>query len=135
MPVDEQGFVNVPLFDEPFWVAYPRQYHFYDRGKITLRDLGNENLLLLFEGHCLAKQAMDLCHIGDLVLLGEMADLRAASLEKLLQLVRAGSGATLLPALAMQGPGPPVVASPPNRYRLPMHRATYHWYIARAFAA
>ena len=66
---------------------------------------------------------------------GEMADLRAASLEKLIQLVRAGSGATLLPALAMQGPGPPVVASPPNRYRLPMHRATYHWYIARAFAA
>ena len=115
MPVDEQDFVNVPLFDEPFWVAYPRQYHFYDRGKITLRDLGYENLLLLFEGHCLAKQAMDLCHIGDLVQQGEMADLRAASLEKLFQLVRAGSGATLLPALAMQGPwatGSGVTAQP-----------------------
>ena len=46
---------------------------------------------------------------------GEMADLRAASLEKLIQLVRAGSGATLLPALAMQGPwatGSGVTAQP-----------------------
>lgn len=103
MPVDEQDFVNVSLFDEPCWVAYPRQYHFYDRGKITLRVLGNENLLLLFEAHCLAKQAMDLCHIGGLAQQGEMAGLRAASLEKLIQLVHAGSGVTLLPALAMQG--------------------------------
>lgn len=78
---------------------------------------------------------MDLCHIGDWAQQGEMADLYAASLEKLIQLVRAGSGVTLLPALAMQDRGPPVVASPPNRYRLPMHCATYHWYIARAFPA
>ena len=33
----------------------------------------------------------------------EMADLRAASLETLLQLVSAGFGCTLVPALAVQG--------------------------------
>ena len=34
---------------------------------------------------------------------GEMADLRASSLETLLQLVGAGFGSTLVPALAMRG--------------------------------
>ena len=34
---------------------------------------------------------------------GEMADLRASSLETLLQLVSAGFGCTLIPALAIRG--------------------------------
>jgi LysR family transcriptional regulator, hydrogen peroxide-inducible genes activator len=116
-PVEEQGIASIPLFDEPFWIAYPRKHSFYDKEKITLRDLNNENLLLLSEGHCLAQQAMDVCHIRDRQQQGEMADLRAASLETLIQLVRAGSGVTLVPALAMQGSwatGSGVVAQPLN---------------------
>jgi len=112
--VDAQGITSIPLYDEPFWVAYPRRHPFYVKDKITLRDLDGENLLLLSEGHCLARQAMDVCHIRDRHQ-GEMADLRAASLETLLQLVRAGSGVTLVPALAMQGSwatGSGVVAQP-----------------------
>lgn len=113
--VEEQGFVSVPLFDEPFWVAYPRKHRFYAKEKITLRDLESENLLLLSEGHCLAKQAMDVCHIESRENRGDMADLRASSLETLIQLVRAGFGITLVPALAMQGTwvtGGGVVAQP-----------------------
>lgn len=114
-PVEEQGLVAMPLFDEPFWVAYPRKHDFYIKEKITLRDLEHENLLLLSEGHCLAKQAMDVCHIKAREDQGEMADLRASSLETLIQLVRAGFGVTLVPALAMQGSwasGSGVVAQP-----------------------
>lgn len=113
--VDEADLQTVPLFDEPFWVAYPRKHAFYTKEKITLRDLDNENLLLLAEGHCLADQAMDVCHIKERSEQGEMADLRAASLETLIQLVRAGFGITLLPALAMRGSwatGSGVVAQP-----------------------
>ena len=114
-PVEEQGLVSVPLFDEPFWVAYPRKHRFYTKEKVTLRDLETENLLLLSEGHCLAKQAMDVCRIKSREDQGEMADLRASSLETLIQLVRAGFGITLVPALAMQGAwvtGSGVVAQP-----------------------
>jgi LysR family hydrogen peroxide-inducible transcriptional activator len=114
-PVDEQDLKTLPLFDEPFWVAYPRKHVFYAREKITLRDLEKENLLLLAEGHCLAKQAMDVCHINERQTQGEMADLRAASLETLIQLVGAGFGITLVPALAMRGywtSGSGVVAQP-----------------------
>jgi LysR family hydrogen peroxide-inducible transcriptional activator len=114
-PVDEPELESLPLFDEPFWVAFPRKHPFYTREKITLRDLDNENLLLLAEGHCLAEQAMEVCHIKEREDQGEMADLRAASLETLIQLVAAGFGITLLPALAMRGSwatGSGVIAQP-----------------------
>jgi LysR family hydrogen peroxide-inducible transcriptional activator len=114
-PVKEPDLKAIPLFDEPFWVAYPREHAFYEMEKITRRDLDKENLLLLAEGHCLAKQAMDVCHLKERQVQGEMADLRAASLETLIQLVSAGFGITLIPALAMQGSwttGSGVVAQP-----------------------
>ena len=47
---------------------------------------------------------MEVCKIADRPRTGEMADLRAASLETLLQLVGAGFGCTLVPALAVRGP-------------------------------
>jgi len=113
--VEEAEFETLPLFDEPFWVAYSRDHAFYEKDRIRLRDLTNENLLLLAEGHCLADQAMDVCHIAQRQTHGEMADLRASSLETLIQLVGAGYGITLVPALAMRGSwtaGSGVVAQP-----------------------
>ncbi len=103
------------LFDEPFWVAFPREHAFYTRERISRSDLKQENLLLLSEGHCLADQAMDVCHLQARQNEGDMADLRAASLETLIQLVAAGYGITLLPALAMRGSwssGSGVIAHP-----------------------
>jgi LysR family hydrogen peroxide-inducible transcriptional activator len=102
-PVEDQDLETLPLFDEPFWIAHSRKHPFYTKDKITLRDLDNENLLLLAEGHCLAQQAMDVCHIKERQSQGEMADLRASSLETLLQLVGADFGVTLVPALAIRG--------------------------------
>jgi len=101
--VDEPDLDEIPLFDEPFWLAHPRDHPFYNKEEITRTDLDNTELLLLSEGHCLAKQAMDICHLKQRKEQGEMADLRAASLETLLQLVSAGFGSTLVPALAMGG--------------------------------
>jgi LysR family hydrogen peroxide-inducible transcriptional activator len=114
-PVEDPRLDEIPLFDEPFWVAFPRKHDFYTRDRIRLRDLQQEELLLLSEGHCLAQQALDVCHLKDRQLQGQMADLRAASLETLIQLVRSGFGITLIPALAIRGPwatGGGVVAQP-----------------------
>mgnify|MGYP001827023648 FL=1 len=114
-PVENPQLDEIPLFDEPFWVAFPRKHDFYTREKIRLRDLQQEELLLLSEGHCLAQQALDVCHLKERQVQGQMADLRAASLETLIQLVRSGFGITLIPALAMRGSwatGGGVVAQP-----------------------
>lgn len=93
----------MPLFDEPFWLAHPRKHSLYNKEEITQADLENTPLLLLSEGHCLARQAMEVCHMKARTEQGEMADLRASSLETLLQLVGAGFGSTLVPALAVRG--------------------------------
>lgn len=114
-PVLDTDLESLPLFDEPFWVAYPSHHPFYTKQSITRRDLDNENLLLLSEGHCLASQAMEVCHMKERQNQGEMSDLRASSLETLIQLVKADFGITLVPALAMGGTwtsGSGVVAQP-----------------------
>jgi len=114
-PAQDPDLKSLPLFEEPFWVAYPRKHPFYTKDKITRKDLEQENLLLLAEGHCLADQALEICHMQKRSKHGEFADLRAASLETLLQLVGAGFGCTLVPALAMRGSwttGSGVVAQP-----------------------
>ena len=102
-PVEEPDLAALPLFDEPFWLAHPRRHPLYDKDDISARDLESLDLLLLADGHCLTDQVMHLCHLSERPGQGEMADLRAASLETLLQLVGAGFGCTLVPALAIRG--------------------------------
>lgn len=99
----ETDFKSIALFREPFWLAFPQDHEFYMHEEITQQDLDNTELLLLSEGHCLAEQVMDVCHLSERDQHSEMANLRAASLETLLQLVSAGYGSTLVPALAMTG--------------------------------
>jgi LysR family hydrogen peroxide-inducible transcriptional activator len=101
-PVEDPDLESIPLFDEPFWLVHPRGHTLSGKKKIIQRDLDDADLLLLSEGHCLAEQAMAVCHMQERNIQGDMADLRAASLETLLQMVRAGFGCTLLPALALK---------------------------------
>ncbi len=103
-PVDEQDLAAIPLFEEPFWLAHPVDHALYYKDEITRRDLNTVDLLLLADGHCLTQQAMEVCRMSEANRQGEMADLRAASLETLLHLVGAGFGCTLVPALAVRGP-------------------------------
>ncbi|MEJ2691740.1 MAG: LysR substrate-binding domain-containing protein [Candidatus Thiodiazotropha sp.] len=101
--VKEQELEVMPLFEEPFWLAHPRDHEIYTKDEITRRDLSRLNLLLLADGHCLTDQVMEVCRLKEGPMDSEMADLRAASLETLLQLVGAGFGCTLVPALAVRG--------------------------------
>ena len=101
--VGEPELGTIPLFDEPFWLAHPRNDPLYTKDEITHQDLEQLDLLLLSDGHCLAQQVMDVCGLADRPQGGEMGDLKAASLETLLQLVSAGLGCTLVPALATKG--------------------------------
>ncbi len=102
-PPDDSDLEERQLFDEPFWLAHHAGHELYTKDDISRKDLGQLDLLLLADGHCLARQVMDVCRVDENKLGDVSADLRAASLETLLQLVSAGYGSTLVPALAMQG--------------------------------
>lgn len=99
LPVEADGCTALPLFDEPFWFACPAGHRLADESAITERQLADERLLLLSEGHCLRDQALAICrdHAGENA---AADDVRASSLETVCQMVAAGLGCTLLPALA-----------------------------------
>lgn len=113
-PVTSHELLATELFDEPFWIAYPRKHRFYHLDKITLKELKKETLLILAEGHCLAEQASQIFKLSSRQQ-STLPGLQATSLETLIQLVRADYGVTLVPALAMRGSwttGSGVVAQP-----------------------
>jgi len=92
---DLGDLVRVPLAEDPFLLAAPRDHPLAARRKVALRDLEQVPLLLLEDGHCLRGQALAFCAKAG----AREADFRASSLPTLLQMVAAGMGLTLLPAL------------------------------------
>ncbi len=97
LPINQPGMAHCQLFNESFVIALPKNHPLVSKNNIKLKDLAEENLLLLEEGHCLADQALEICHS---IKLHTNTDYRATSLEMLRQMVATGTGLTLLPALA-----------------------------------
>lgn len=101
-PVNENELSSIDLYDEPFWLAHHRNDPLYNKDTIDELDLAGLDLLLLSDGHCLTQQVMQVCGRLDQKD-SNTSDVRAASMETLLQLVAAGYGSTLVPALAVRG--------------------------------
>lgn len=93
--VDGPDLASHALFDEPFLAALPPDHPLAERAVVAEADLAPD-ILVLADGHCLRDQALEAC--GRSGALGNT--LRAASLSTLLNMVAAGYGTTLLPALA-----------------------------------
>ena len=92
----------------------------HKRGRLTERDLDDQTVLLLEDGHCLRDQALAVCSRAGAI---ESMEVRATSLPTLVQMVAGGLGITLLPETAaaalVQPRGPVEVARigkpPPGR--------------------
>ncbi len=98
LPVETDEFAELDLFREPFLLAVPRDADLARQSMITLGDLGEREMLLLEEGHCLRGQALDVCFMAGAT---ENVGFRASSLETLRQMVAEGLGITLMPELAV----------------------------------
>jgi len=96
----EDGLSDQHLFDESLWVAMPVDHLMASQASINQSDLARVPLLLLAEGHCLADRVREIFALS--LPNGPSADLRATSLETLLQLVSARQGLTLVPRLAVE---------------------------------
>jgi LysR family transcriptional regulator, hydrogen peroxide-inducible genes activator len=106
-PVHDDQLHEEPLFEEDFVLAVPKGHPLAKgRRRVDTSVMAGESLLLLEDGHCLREQALSVCHLSGA---SERGGFRATSLETLRQMVAAGVGMTLLPALSVQ---PPVAPSP-----------------------
>lgn len=101
LPEQTVGYRSMPLFLEPFCFACPPGHKLSNRPAVTERELRHERLLLLDEGHCLRDQALEVCGEQHSDSRGQSDDFRATSLETISEMVAAGLGCTLLPAMAV----------------------------------
>jgi LysR family hydrogen peroxide-inducible transcriptional activator len=101
VPSDGDGVSEIPLFDEPFWVACPAQHPLARAEAISLKDLRQETILYVSEGHCLRDQTIAVCGAHGRREAARTDAFKGASLETLRRMVAAELGFTLLPALAM----------------------------------
>lgn len=96
---------EIELFREPLLAALPPE-HRLAHAKIIEESAIAHELLVLAEGHCLATQALAACgskHGSSRTDL--QRSVQAATLETLVNLVAAGYGVTLIPALAAESLG------------------------------
>jgi LysR family hydrogen peroxide-inducible transcriptional activator len=97
LDADLGGLVEHELFVDAFVVALPRSHRLTSRKSLREKDLDGEPVLLLEDGHCLRENALSVCRSAGAK---EAGDFRAGSLATLVQMVAAGDGITLLPAMA-----------------------------------
>ncbi|MBK8978846.1 MAG: LysR family transcriptional regulator [Planctomycetes bacterium] len=98
LEVDLSGFESLTLFEEAFVVAVPRGHELAGRDAITQEDLRGQSVLLLEDGHCLRRSALEICHARGAA---ELEGFRGSSLNTLVQMVAGGVGITLLPEMAV----------------------------------
>lgn len=98
---------------EEFLLAAPRGADLlHKRARLTERDLEDETVLLLEDGHCLRDQALAVCERGGA---HESMEVRGTSLPTLVQMVAGGMGITLIPEAAAEAlvqPKGPVEVAP-----------------------
>jgi LysR family hydrogen peroxide-inducible transcriptional activator len=97
LPVPAAGVVELPLYEEDFLLVAPEAQPVGPE-PVSREALGELDVILLNEGHCLRDQALDVCReVGARA----TAATYAASLATLVQLVSGGLGVTLLPRTAL----------------------------------
>lgn len=99
LPVDEDFLATATLFEDEFLLAVAGDHPLAAKTIVEQSDLAGQALLLLDEGHCLRGQALQVCQAAGA---DEEQDFRATSLETLRQMVRAGTGITFMPRIAVR---------------------------------
>jgi len=98
LPQRLPGVQVEPVFSESFLLCVSGGHAWKSRKGIVASELSGLELILLEDGHCLRDQALDLCmRYGA----RERGHFRATGLETLRQMVRLGTGMTLIPRLAI----------------------------------
>lgn len=104
-PFSENGIATEILYKEPFMVALPKGHELAKKKKLNPNDLVNDTMLLLKAGNCFRDQVVQLCPSCVNPLGKEMEiqkSLESSSIETIRQMVAAGVGITILPALSIE---------------------------------
>ena len=98
LPVKHPDLESLPLFDDRFVLALPKERKLSGRVRATKELIEHERLLLLEEGHCLRDQALTYCSLQQVDTVNTFG---ASSLSTIIEMVAAGFGITLLPEICL----------------------------------
>lgn len=98
--IQQKNIYEIPLFREPFVVFTSRKHPLSKYKTIDIRELEDENIWLLREGHYLRNQILDLCQKSQIKPRNHTVHVNSDNLETLKNLVEHNIGLTLLPYLA-----------------------------------
>lgn len=99
LPIYDDFLVSQKLFDDEFFLAVPPHHPLAAHKQVDQKVLSKYKLLLLEEGHCLRDQALEVCQLHNI---SEEQDFKATGMETLRQMVKAGTGITFIPKIAIQ---------------------------------
>jgi LysR family hydrogen peroxide-inducible transcriptional activator len=98
LPVADAEIETIGLFDDPFLLAVPADDPLPATARVSPRQIDQQRLILLEEGHCLRDQALAYCGAAR----GAVpVSLGATSLATVMQMVAGGYGVTLVPQVAV----------------------------------
>ncbi|AHB49455.1 LysR family transcriptional regulator [Hyphomicrobium nitrativorans NL23] len=98
LPLKNPDLTNLPLFEDRFLLALPKERKLSGRVRATKELIEHERLLLLEEGHCLRDQALTYCSLKQVDAVNTFG---ASSLATIVEMVSAGFGITLLPEMSI----------------------------------
>ncbi len=99
LPIPEKSLISKSLLREPFYLACSRQHPLAAKRSVSRKDIANEQLLILQEGHCFGEQSLEFCRASrkDPNVIFE-----GSSLTSVMRLAALGYGITLVPAMALK---------------------------------
>jgi LysR family transcriptional regulator, hydrogen peroxide-inducible genes activator len=98
LPLPGAEIETLRLFDDPFLLAVPANDPLPRTARVNPREIDQQRLILLEEGHCLRDQALAYCATARH---GMPLSLGATSLATVMQMVANGYGVTLVPEVAV----------------------------------
>lgn len=98
LPYEAAGVETAVIAEDEFLFAAPKDHRLATVNRLEPEMIAGEPLLLLEDGHCLRDHALSVCSTA-----APRTDFTATSLHTLVQMVKSGMGATLLPRLALDG--------------------------------
>ena len=101
LPYEAPGIETAGLLEDEFLFAATPDHPLAQVETLNPAMLADEQLLLLEDGHCLRDHALAVCSASRPDTSDARSDFAATSLHTLVQMVKSGLGATLLPKLAV----------------------------------
>ena len=128
-PFDTVGLSTWPIFDEDFKVLMSIDHPWAKRTKIPSKELAEQPLLLLGQGHCFRDQVIEACpKCIDPEADGPKAQ-TGSSLETIRHMVASGLGITVVPSVSVENrpEDPSLLVAKPMYDPLPQRRVVMAW--------